>query len=244
MFRDESSKVIQKAHAQWGGPNDPAEASSVSPSPPPATTTTAAATTSSASSADADQTLPASEEPSSSVSLSPSEARSPPQRKSSSVLRANANARARPPSASSAKAKAAETDRLWRPLDNLEEAGINFCLTRYIVDQLDEPPSREVFSSLSWIWTPAYQNVMVAVGLAGMSHLKGDPKLMMTARQKYGVALRQTGQLIQNRVAPTTYATMHLVVMLALFEVRLSLLALPKSAPLLAQHDRSKPRWC
>ena len=241
MFRDESSKVIQKAHAQWGGPNDPAEASSVSPSPPP-TTTTAAATTSSASSTDTNQTLSASEEPSSSVSPSPSEARSRPQPKSSSAPRANA--RARPPSASSAKAKAAQAVWLWRPLDNLEENGINFCLTRYIVGQLDEPPSPEVFNSLSWIWTPAFQNVMVAVGLAGMSHLKGDPKLMMTARQKYGVALRQTGQLIQTRVAPTTYVTMHLVVMLALFEVRLSLLALPKSAPLLAQHNRSKPRWC
>lgn len=60
---------------------------------------------------------------------------------------------------------------------------------------------------------------MAAVGLASLSNLKGDSSMMTVARQKYGLALRQTGRLIQTSSMPDFEVTMRSVVMLAMFEV-------------------------
>lgn len=60
---------------------------------------------------------------------------------------------------------------------------------------------------------------MAAVGLASLSNLRGDHNLMTTARQRYGMALKQTGRLIQTSVTPDFEVTMRSVVMLAMFEV-------------------------
>jgi hypothetical protein len=60
---------------------------------------------------------------------------------------------------------------------------------------------------------------MTAVGLASLSNLKSDPNMMTIARQKYGMALRQTRHLIQTSEMPDFEVTMRSVVMLAMFEV-------------------------
>lgn len=60
---------------------------------------------------------------------------------------------------------------------------------------------------------------MAAVGLASLSNLKGDSSMMTVARQKYGLALRQTGRLIQTSSMPDFEVTMRSVVMLAMFEL-------------------------
>jgi hypothetical protein len=63
------------------------------------------------------------------------------------------------------------------------------------------------------------QDIMAAVGLASLSNLRGDTSMMTMARQKYGLALRQTGRLIQASSMPDFEVTMRSVVMLAMFEV-------------------------
>lgn len=62
---------------------------------------------------------------------------------------------------------------------------------------------------------------MTAVGLAGLSNLKDDNRrdLMLLARERYGMALRQTGQLVQSRRGPSLEVTMRAIVTLAMFEV-------------------------
>lgn len=58
------------------------------------------------------------------------------------------------------------------------------------------------------------------------------------AREKYGRALRQTGQLIQPPNSPSLDVTMRSVVMLAMYEV--GVLALPPGALLPADHRRPR----
>jgi hypothetical protein len=68
----------------------------------------------------------------------------------------------------------------------------------------------------------AIQNVMIAVGLAGMSNLLGNKSMNLVARSKYVTALKQTGQLIasSSRDYATVAKPLRSIVTLALFEVR------------------------
>lgn len=63
------------------------------------------------------------------------------------------------------------------------------------------------------------QNVMIAVGLAGLSNLQGDKNLNMVARSQYVAALKHTGQLIAANDPSSLVARVRGVVALALFEV-------------------------
>ncbi|KAL2680750.1 hypothetical protein Neosp_008353 [[Neocosmospora] mangrovei] len=110
--------------------------------------------------------------------------------------------------------------RLPTPVDpSLEEQGVQFYINRYLIGHPDEPKTPGDLSSTEWLWDPAVQDVMAAVGLASLSNLRGDQNLMTTARQRYGMALKQTGRLIQTSVTPDFEVTMRSVVMLAMFEL-------------------------
>lgn len=110
--------------------------------------------------------------------------------------------------------------RLPTPVDpSLEEQGVQFYINRYLIGHPDEPKTAGDLSSTDWLWDPAVQDVMAAVGLASLSNLRGDHNLMTTARQRYVMALRQTGRLVQTSVTPDFEVTMRSVVMLAMFEV-------------------------
>jgi hypothetical protein len=113
------------------------------------------------------------------------------------------------------------TPRLYSPVQaSIEEQAKHFCFDRYIIGQPDEPQSPSDLRSSPWVLEPALEDIVVAVGLAGLSHTRSDPQIMANACQRYAGALRQTGQLIQSGNKLNLNATTRLVVMLALFEVR------------------------
>ncbi|KAK1975513.1 hypothetical protein LZ30DRAFT_605466 [Colletotrichum cereale] len=177
MFRDESTKVIKKAHAQWGvsdGPDNEQTQASASNAPSP---------------------------PASSPAYSRKNSTSP------TVLPVvkQENRESSPPT--------------MHIGPTLEEQGVQFYVNRYLIGHPDEPKSGQDLATEGWIWHPAVQDVMCAVGLAGLYNLTGNMKMMATAREKYGSALRQTGKLIRPPHTPSIDVTMRSVVALAMFEV-------------------------
>ncbi|KAK6952989.1 hypothetical protein Daesc_005286 [Daldinia eschscholtzii] len=173
MFRDESSKVIQKAHAQWGSSGSPTEPSG------------SFASTSASAWKD---------ESSSSSSGSPPE--------SSSVS---------PPDLAPAK--------IPKKVDlNMDQQGLQFYINRYLMNHPDSPRTSEQVAEY-FSRADVAQNVMIAVGLAGLSNLLGNKNMNLVARSKYVASLKQTGQLIASNDPAGLVARLRSVVTLALFEV-------------------------
>ncbi|KAL0930757.1 White-opaque regulator 1-like protein 2 [Colletotrichum truncatum] len=211
MFRDESTKVIKKAHAQWGVPEGSENGStrpvaSTAPSPPSSSPAYSRKSTPTstvvASRVDKTATSPAS------ISTSPA-----------STHRSAGSA-----SPIAFPAVKQEPGRDSSPLTihvgpSLEEQGLQFYVNRYLVGHPDEPKSANDLAAEPWLWHPALQDVMCAVGLAGLYNLTGNMEMMATAREKYGSALRQTGNLIRPPHTPSIDVTMRAVVALAMFEV-------------------------
>lgn len=204
MFRDESNKVMQKAHAQWGvndapEPITPMVASSTSPAP--------SSSSSSSSGSSAGAPSPMSNRRFSHTSSSPL-----------------------PSQSSSPTVAAISTSNNIAPLSDvypsispsLEDQGVQFYINRYLLGHPDEPKTTDELAACGWLWSPELQDVRIAVGLAGLSNLKSDHDLMTTARHRYGIALRRTGQLIQQPDGLSLEAIMRAVVLLAMFEVSVS----------------------
>ncbi|KAI9167330.1 SAGA-associated factor 73 [Paramyrothecium foliicola] len=190
MFRDESSKVIQKAHAQWGVGEGPNDSSSSSPSSSSSTSSNSPKSTSS-------------------TQASPNVSLSAPVRRFSTASTASSTS-------------VAPVVRIIPPVTpSLDDQGVDFFVNRYIIGHPDEPRTAEEFKMAEWSADPALRDVMVAVGLAGLSNLKADKQqsLFQLARERYGKALRSTGQLVQSRRAPSLEVTMRAVVSLAMFEL-------------------------
>ncbi|KAI1326091.1 hypothetical protein F5Y16DRAFT_249588 [Xylariaceae sp. FL0255] len=171
MFRDESTKVMQKAHAQWGTSDSATEEGSERSSP--------------------------SDQNSWAVFLGPSP--------TSMALSSNGLAMTRIP-------------RRVEP--NLDQRGIQFFVERYLLNHPDSPNTpalRDAYMGDG----DAIQNVMIAVGLAGMSNLLGNKSMNLVARSKYITALKQTGQLIASATRDPKAVNKPLmsIVTLALFEV-------------------------
>lgn len=186
MFRDESSKVIQKAHAQWGSGESP-EASGSTPSPitrtqPPV-----------------DHALPSpsASQASSSTSLTPYEA--------GAIQPAI--------------------------MPTQDEQGFQFYVNRYLVGHPDEPRNDAELKAYGLIWEPALRDIVTAVGLASMSNLRGDAELMVDARRRYGDALRTAGQIIHSSSPVCIDVTSRLVVMLAMFEVSVTVICRIRVTP-------------
>lgn len=192
MFRDESTKVMQKAHAQWGvdsSENNGSPAASAftfkSRSVPPAS--------------------------------SPSPSSSSPTLKYERSLEWMMVSPARFPSAELAATMALP---LLGSIDpTLEEQGIQFYIDRYVLAHREEPADIRALSSTNWLWHPAQREVMAAVGLAGLSNVLGRHDMMTHARFKYGAALRSASRMISEPTPIDQDVTMRTAVMLALFEV-------------------------
>lgn len=189
MFRDESSKVIQKAHAQWGTPgsapgspdDDDSESSALY------INQTSVATTN-----------------------GPSGHRPQYPRPGSLAF---------PPASATQEIVVSRIPRRVEP--NLDQRGLKFYMERYLLNHPDSPTPPE-FMELYAGDEGAIQNVMIAVGLAGMSNLLGNKSMNLVARSKYVTALKQTGQLIasSSRDYATVAKPLRSIVTLALFEVR------------------------
>ncbi|KAK7208672.1 hypothetical protein V2G26_015850 [Clonostachys chloroleuca] len=184
MFRDESSKVIQKAHAQWGVDDVPEASGSTLTEP---TSSKPPASTLPHDQISAASTLPS--PPSSHAGFSTDLA---------PYLHGGVH-----PSIG----------------ESYEDQGFRFYINRYLIGHPDEPRTAAELSMGGWHWDPALRDIFTAVGLAGLSNLKGDLELMSTARRQYGSALRTAGQLIQSKQQPSVDVTSRLVVLLALFEL-------------------------
>jgi hypothetical protein len=191
MFRDESSKVIQKAHAQWGaGPNEQANPSSAV----------------SASSSSSWSTM----SPSSSLGDLPSPELHVPQNNVKPIK--------------SQALQVAAVPKLHPIVEpTLEDKGIQFYMTRYLMNHPDAPGVGDQLEFYSNKFD-AMRNVMVAVGLAGLSNTTGDRAMNLLSRQVYTTALKQTGVLIAQATKTTPppgfiAAPLRAIVMLALFEV-------------------------
>ncbi|RBR11871.1 uncharacterized protein FIESC28_08818 [Fusarium coffeatum] len=227
MFRDESSKVIQKAHAQWGVGDSTSEGLSTQTSSSSlASSYASSASTNSSSSSVSLHTHTA---PSSAISNTSLKAGWPTSPTSTTSQQASPPTPSSPTSSSvlsiSSVANATHPihirpSRLPTPIDSsLEDQGVQFYVNRYLIGHPDEPRYPGDLTSTEWLWDPAVQDIMAAVGLASLSNLRGDTSMMTMARQKYGLALRQTGRLIQASSMPDFEVTMRSVVMLAMFEV-------------------------
>ncbi|ORY69902.1 uncharacterized protein BCR38DRAFT_420374 [Pseudomassariella vexata] len=170
MFRDESSKVIQKAHASWTSSPSSASSSGSSRSPHDSSTST---------------------------NLSWSRAEET--KRKLQVIAANV-----PPKVQT----------------NVEEIGIQFFMNRYLMTHPTAPEAPDHMALYSG-GTVAMRNVMIAVGLAGLSNTQGNHDLKWVARQRYTAALKQTNQLIAAKRMDQSKIMVPLsaVVMLALFEV-------------------------
>ncbi|KXJ97716.1 hypothetical protein Micbo1qcDRAFT_230297 [Microdochium bolleyi] len=180
MFRDESSKVIQKAHAQWGG--SPLESS-----------------------------------PASSSSSSSSGSSSPP----AAIENDTPTFEITPANGLVARhdLRPLAVDKSISP--NLDERGLQFYITRYLMNHPDAP----VGPDGSVIYIPqndVVQNVMIAVGLAGLGNLGSDKQLTTLSRQRYTMSLRETSSLITSTPrtdAATVGSVIRSIVTLALYEV-------------------------
>ncbi|KAI1144609.1 hypothetical protein F5Y05DRAFT_407999 [Hypoxylon sp. FL0543] len=183
MFRDESSKVIQKAHAQWGSSGSPTEASGSSAS-------ASSSSTSSASASAWTHELPVS------AAIPASPAASTPL----------------PP-------RGLVSTRIPKKVDlNIDQQGMQFYISRYLMNHPDSPKTPDQVATY-FLNADAAQNVMIAVGLAGLSNLLGNKNMNLLARSKYVAALKQTGQLIASNDPAGVVARLRSVVTLALFEV-------------------------
>ncbi|KAK8136653.1 hypothetical protein PG984_004593 [Apiospora sp. TS-2023a] len=191
MFRDETSKVVQKSHASWKTASPDQAQQAHQPS--------------SASSAASTHSPWSSSSPSSTTS---SEGHSPPSRRSSTAVALSRNTRATSP-------------KIYMRIEpTIEQKGYQFFLDRYLLGQPDAPQNSEQLAAYA-SGPDALQNVMVAVGLAGLSNTQGDRAMNNLSRQKYTDALRQTSQLIAAK--PTNPGAVmfpvRAVITLALFEI-------------------------
>ncbi|KLU87404.1 hypothetical protein MAPG_06404 [Magnaporthiopsis poae ATCC 64411] len=200
MFRDESSKVMQKAHAQWG-----VEAAAES----------SGASSSSSSSSSSDSPSPPSST-SSVVALSPVSTRShpsPPARPSRAAAAAAAAAAARRNVVSPA---AHYMEPSW------QDKGIKFFIDHFVVGLPGEAVDVQSLGQEDWVFHRHMQNTMAAVGLAGMGNLRNDKRLMSNAHSMYGAALRDTGMALAAGSGGSYNFMIRSVLMLAMFEVRFS----------------------
>lgn len=193
MFRDESDKVMQKAHAQWGVGEDQDTASQ--------STASSSHDPSSSSSSKSPTLLPLRSATTPAHTLP-----SPPPSQMGSSTKVTPHI--------------AETNPLISSVSpTMDEQGFQFYVNRYLIGHPDEPRHSGELQDYQWLWSPTLRDVSAAVGLASLSNLKNDSELMIHARSLYGSALRTAGQLIQSNSTVTVDITSQLVVMLALFEV-------------------------
>ncbi|KAK4169303.1 hypothetical protein QBC43DRAFT_60166 [Cladorrhinum sp. PSN259] len=198
MFRDESSKVIKRAHAQWGVPaeTEPGEPSGASPT---------LSTSSSSSSPSSSSSSPSSLSPVSTRSIN-SSLGSPTSVKS--MLKVQRGRRSAPGLLNEVPATAVDK-------------AVQFYIEHYVIGLPDEPKAGQELQGLQWVHAPATRNIMAAVGLAGLANLTGDKEMDNLAGQHYGHALQKMSTSItgKNVAGLDLEVILRTVVMMAMFEV-------------------------
>lgn len=219
MFRDESTKVMQKAHARWGfdpadgtaGPSDasPTETELQDEGGPVIATrrTSAAGRALALGSASPGSDGGRSSSSSSGSSNGSADKRAGPQMPLTPVS----------DHSSPYIRSLATIPKAVAP--SLPELGQQFYVERYVVGFPDEPKTSYEVGSQSWIQARSASTIMGAVGLASLANLRGDQSMMVASRQQYVLGLQHIGQAIMNPAGTRPDVAMRNVVMLALYEV-------------------------
>ncbi|KAK0732846.1 hypothetical protein B0T21DRAFT_385030 [Apiosordaria backusii] len=197
MFRDESSKVIKRAHAQWGVP-ETSEQGEGSGSSPTSSTSSSSSTTS----------------PTSTSTASPITSRrrvpvTDPPRSATSVF--------------TFKREAPEVGyRVPKEIPiNAVDKAIQFYIEHYVIGLPDEPKVGQELQGKVWVHSPATREIMAAVGLASLSNITGDKTMSTLSKQHYGRALQRISTSIMAKHVPELDLDVILraVVMMAMYEV-------------------------
>jgi hypothetical protein len=220
MFRDESDKVIQKAHAQWGiGPGESSSAGSSSavPSLTPDDDSPISAASWSVSpvtpaSANADATR---------ASLSSLQARKAARRHAPAV-RIKQEPGEDPPGVivlhpRGRTSTAAKVPR--GPDPTLDDKGIAFYVNRFMVGQPDQAITPVEVQLNPGNMHPLVLDMMSAIGLTAMYNLCNDGTMLHLAHNKYGSIIPRTASISTTRDVAQAHAFTRTVIMLALFEV-------------------------
>jgi hypothetical protein len=110
--------------------------------------------------------------------------------------------------------------KIPRTLDPaLVDQGISFYMNKFIIGQPDQAMTPIEIQANPVVWHPLVQEMMAAIGLAGLSNLRGDESINVVAREKYGSALARTMTTMTTSDATQAHAVMRTVIMLAVFEV-------------------------
>jgi hypothetical protein len=105
----------------------------------------------------------------------------------------------------------------------LEDPGVTFFFHQYMT--ASSPASigqPDIFSSQIWRGVSEYEpflDVISCVGLAGLSNVNNDQRMMRAARQKYAVTLRRVMTSLQAPQTADMGYTLKAVMLLTLFEV-------------------------
>lgn len=99
------------------------------------------------------------------------------------------------------------------------EKGMQFYVDHYVLGYPQEPQTAADMQDSQWLSAPDTAGIMAAVGLSGLSNLTGDLQMEVAARQRYGVALRNTAKSIQNPARLDPRIALKTVVLLTMFEV-------------------------
>ncbi|KAK0674247.1 hypothetical protein QBC41DRAFT_309674 [Cercophora samala] len=196
MFRDESSKVIKRAHQQWGVPetSEQGEASGSSP-----TSSTSSSST----------TSPTSTSTPSLISTRRRVAASQSPQSTSSVI--------------TFKREAPEVGyRVTKEIPiNAVDRAIQFYIEHYVIGLPDEPKVGQELQGRPWVHSAITREIMAAVGLASLSNIRGDKKLSTISKQHYGRALQNISSSIMAKHVPELDLDLILraVVMMAMYEM-------------------------
>ncbi|KAI6357567.1 hypothetical protein MCOR25_007611 [Pyricularia grisea] len=208
MFRDESSKVMQKAHAQWG-----AEPSTAAPGSSNNADTGSAAPPSSSS--------PVASSPNGSdLASSPNYSVKP-----LSAVSARGRRPAQPWSPQYGQQGLVPRAATWPtpPPQHIgatwQDKGVQFFIDHYVLGLPDEASDITGLRSQPWVFQHTLQQSMAAVGLAGLANLRSSKELAATARQMYGNALRDTGKTLARAQDQPIDFLIRNVLMLAMFEI-------------------------
>ncbi|KAK4204442.1 hypothetical protein QBC40DRAFT_272857 [Triangularia verruculosa] len=197
MFRDESSKVIKRAHQQWGVP-ETSEQGEGSRSSPTSSTSSSSSSTSPTSTSTAS---PLTWRRRNLVSESP--------RSTSSVI--------------TFKRETPEVGyRVPKEISiNAADRAIQFYIEHYVIGLPDEPKVGQELQGRRWVHSPATREIMAAVGLASLSNINGDKQLSTLSKQHYGRALQSISSSIMAKHVPEIDLDVILrtVIMMAMYEV-------------------------
>lgn len=193
MFRDESSKVIKRAHAQWGVSDEVGEAS--------ASASASSPTSLSSSSPSSSTPSPVSARDRTFISESPRSVRPLAKVRRESQL---------PKVEIPQEISGAVVDR-----------AISFYIDHYVIGLPDEPTVGQELQGRGWVHSPLTREIMAAVGLAGLSNRMRDKDLNTLATKHYGQAIQSMSTFIRakNMKEVDLEVVLRAVVMMAMFEV-------------------------